>query len=121
MILLNPHQLDRPNDDERTRELMRETVEFFETNADESDIEFKLKAALEGGAIGLTAEGAILTARAMIKALKAHKASRTAADAVEEVAYGAHWRIFHIPVPKTVSRTNGMSHFQPRSMSWSNR
>jgi len=30
MILLNPHDLGHESDDERTRELMRETVEFFE-------------------------------------------------------------------------------------------
>ena len=30
MILLNPHNLGHESDDERTRELMRETVEFFE-------------------------------------------------------------------------------------------
>ena len=30
MILLNPRDLGHESDDERTRELMRETVEFFE-------------------------------------------------------------------------------------------
>ena len=31
MILLNPNELGRESDDDRTRELMHQTVEFFET------------------------------------------------------------------------------------------
>ena len=30
MILLNPKHPDRPGDDARTRELMRQTIDFFE-------------------------------------------------------------------------------------------
>jgi acyl-CoA dehydrogenase len=31
MLLLNPNQHDRPYPDERSREVMRKTIEFFET------------------------------------------------------------------------------------------
>ena len=39
MILLDPRKTDRPTDDERTRELMRETVEFFENKGKKRLIE----------------------------------------------------------------------------------